>query len=93
MEQQESEEGGDADQYMEEQEEVEEHGGDNWRPFQVFMQTTHQETLELMVNGMRQLQTDFYDFRNEMRRRMDSVDGKIDQIVNHFFPPPPPSAT
>ncbi|GKV05430.1 hypothetical protein SLEP1_g17445 [Rubroshorea leprosula] len=29
----------------------------------------------------------------EMRGRMDTMDGKLDQLVNHFFPPPPTSAT
>ncbi|GKV34783.1 hypothetical protein SLEP1_g43126 [Rubroshorea leprosula] len=92
MEQQSDEEKGDADQEMAEQGE-EEHGGDSPRPFQASMQRTNRETMELMISEMRQLHTNFYGFRKEMRGRMDTMDGKLDQLVNHFFPPPPPSAT
>ncbi|GKV05490.1 hypothetical protein SLEP1_g17494 [Rubroshorea leprosula] len=86
------EEEGDADQEMAEQGD-EEHGGDSLRPFEVSMQRTNRETMELMINEMRQLHTDFYGFRAEMRGRMDTMDGKLDQLVNNFFPPPLPSAT
>ncbi|GKV46075.1 hypothetical protein SLEP1_g53087 [Rubroshorea leprosula] len=86
------EEEGDADQEMVEHEE-EEHGGDSPRPFRASMQRTNRKTMELMINEMRQLHIDFYGFRTEMRGRMDSMDGKLDQLINHFFPPPPPSAT
>ncbi|GKV10956.1 hypothetical protein SLEP1_g22252 [Rubroshorea leprosula] len=92
MEQQSDEEEGNADQEMVEQGE-EEHGGDSPRPFQGSMQRTNRETMELMINEMWQLHTDFYGFWTEMRGRMDTMDGKLDQLVNHFFPPPPPSAT
>ncbi|GKV50242.1 hypothetical protein SLEP1_g56954 [Rubroshorea leprosula] len=90
--QQSDEEEGDADQEMAEQGE-EEHGSDSPRPFQTSMQRTNRETMKLMVNEMRQLHTDFYGFRTKMKGRMDTMDGKLDQLVNHFFPPPPPSAT
>ncbi|GKV52689.1 hypothetical protein SLEP1_g59260 [Rubroshorea leprosula] len=40
-----------------------------------------------------ELHTDFYGFRTEMRGRMNNVEGKLDRLVNHFFPPPPPDAT
>ncbi|GKV48810.1 hypothetical protein SLEP1_g55602 [Rubroshorea leprosula] len=83
---------GDTDQEMAEQG-AEEHEGDSPRPFRVSMQRTNCETMELMINEMRQLHTDFYDFQTEMKGRMDIVDGKLDQLVNHFFPPPPPKAT
>ncbi|GLT26485.1 hypothetical protein SLA2020_015470 [Shorea laevis] len=92
MEQQDDEEEGDADQEMAAEGEAE-HEGDSPRPFHASMQRTNRDTLEVMINEMRQLHTDFYDFRTEMRARMDSVDGKLDTLVNHFFPPPPPSAT
>ncbi|GKV39478.1 hypothetical protein SLEP1_g47236 [Rubroshorea leprosula] len=92
MEQQSDEEEGDTDQEMAEQRE-EEHGGDSPRPFQVSMHRTNRETMELMINEMWQLHIDFYGFWTEMRGRMDIVDGKLDQLVNHFFLPPPPSAT
>ncbi|GKV39618.1 hypothetical protein SLEP1_g47365 [Rubroshorea leprosula] len=92
MEQQGDEEEGDVDQEMAEQREGQ-HGGDSLRPFQASMQKTNRETMELMINEMRQLHTDFYGFQKEMRGRMDSMDGKLDQLINHFFPPPPPSAT
>ncbi|GLT79543.1 hypothetical protein SLA2020_510280 [Shorea laevis] len=92
MEQQDDEEEGDADQEMAEEREAE-HEGDSPRPFQASMHRTNRDTLGVMINEMRQLHTDFYDFRTEMRGRMDSVDGKLDRLVNHFFPPPPPSAT
>ncbi|GKV13811.1 hypothetical protein SLEP1_g24786 [Rubroshorea leprosula] len=91
MEQQDNEEG-DTDQEMAEQRE-EEHGGDSLRPFQASMQRTNCKTMELMISEMRQLPTDFYGFRRKMRGRMDTMDGKMDQLVNHFFPLPPPSAT
>ncbi|GKU99869.1 hypothetical protein SLEP1_g12651 [Rubroshorea leprosula] len=61
MEQQGDEEEGDADQEMVEQGE-EEHGGDSPRPFQASMQRTNYETIELMINEMWQLHTDFFGF-------------------------------
>ncbi|GKV30791.1 hypothetical protein SLEP1_g39567 [Rubroshorea leprosula] len=61
MEQQSDEEEGDADQEMAEQGE-EEYGSDSPRPFQVSMQRTNRETMELMINEMQQLHTDFYGF-------------------------------
>ncbi|GKU89231.1 hypothetical protein SLEP1_g3397 [Rubroshorea leprosula] len=84
------EEGG-TDQEMAEQG-AEEHEDDSPRPFQVSMQRTNRETMELMISEMQQLHTDFYGFRTEMRGRMTNVEGKLDRLVNHFFPPPTPDA-
>ncbi|GKV48795.1 hypothetical protein SLEP1_g55587 [Rubroshorea leprosula] len=83
-EQEGDEEEGDTDQEMAEQG-AEDHEDDSPRPFRVSMQRTNRETMELMISEMQQLHTDFYGFRTEMR-------GKLDQLINHFFPPPPPDA-
>ncbi|GKV46223.1 hypothetical protein SLEP1_g53222 [Rubroshorea leprosula] len=72
-EQEGDEEEGDTDQEMAEQG-AEKHEGDSPRPFRVSMQRTNRKTMELMINEMRQLHTDFYDFRTKMRGRMDTVD-------------------
>ncbi|GLU08770.1 hypothetical protein SLE2022_256600 [Rubroshorea leprosula] len=61
-EQEGDEEKGDTDQEMAEQG-AEEHEGDSPRPFRVSMQRTNRETMELMINEMQQLHTDFYGFR------------------------------
>ncbi|GKU88014.1 hypothetical protein SLEP1_g2329 [Rubroshorea leprosula] len=92
MEQQADEEEGDTYQEMAEQTE-EEHEDDSLRPFRVSMQRTNRKTMELMISEIQQLHTDFYGFRTEMRGRMNNVEGKLDRLVNHFFPPPPPDAT
>ncbi|GKV17686.1 hypothetical protein SLEP1_g28155 [Rubroshorea leprosula] len=86
------EEEGDTDQEMAEQG-AEEHEDDSPRPFRVSMQRINRETMELMIFEMQQLHTDFYGFWTEMGGRMTNMEGKLDQLVNHFFPPPPPDAT
>ncbi|GKV41189.1 hypothetical protein SLEP1_g48755 [Rubroshorea leprosula] len=86
------EEEGDTDQEMAEQG-AEEHEDDSPRPFRASMQRINRETMELMISEMQQLHIDCYGFRTEMRGRMTNVEGKLDRLVNHFFPPPPPDAT
>ncbi|GKV19709.1 hypothetical protein SLEP1_g29934 [Rubroshorea leprosula] len=90
-EQEGDEEEGDTDQEMAEQG-AEKHEGDSPRPFRVSMQRTNRETMELMINEMQQLHTDFYGFQTKMRGRMTNMEGKLDRLVNHFFLPPPPNA-
>ncbi|GKV21585.1 hypothetical protein SLEP1_g31554 [Rubroshorea leprosula] len=89
--QEEDEEEVDTDQEMAEQG-AEEHDDDSPRPFRVSMQKTNRETMESMISEMQQLHTDFYGFRTKMRERMTNVEGHLGQLVNHFFPPPPPDA-
>ncbi|GKV33237.1 hypothetical protein SLEP1_g41767 [Rubroshorea leprosula] len=91
-EQEGDEEEGDTDQEIAEQG-AEEHEDDSPRPFRASMQRTNCETMEVMISEMQQLHTDFYGFRTEMRGRMTNVEGKLDRLVNYFFPPPPPDAT
>ncbi|GKU95338.1 hypothetical protein SLEP1_g8709 [Rubroshorea leprosula] len=90
-EQEGDEEEGDTNQEMAEQG-AKEHEDDSPRSFRASMQRINRETMELMISEMQQLHTDFYGFRTKMRGRMTNVEGKLNQLVNHFFPPTPPDA-